>query len=61
MQNGSPIAFINKTLSMKHQTLSAYDKEMFVVLFIVKKWHYFLVGRHFTIRIDHKPLKYLLE
>ena len=61
MQSGHLIAFISKALSMKHQALSAYDKEMSAVLFVVKKWHYFLIRRHFTIRTDHKPLKYLLE
>ena len=61
MQQCHPVAFISKALSSKHQALSAYDKEMFAILFAVKKWHFYLVGRHFTIRTDHQPLKYLLE
>ena len=61
MQKGHPIAFISKALSSKHQSLSVYDKEMFAILFAVKKWQHFLMGRHFTIRTDHKPLKYLME
>ena len=61
MQKGHPLAFINKALSVAHQGLSAYDKEMMAILFAVKKWHYFLVGRHFIIKTDHQPLKYMLE
>ena len=61
MQQGHPIAFISKALSPKHQSLSVYDKEMFAVLFAVKKWHHFLIRRHFIIKTDHQPLKYLLE
>ena len=61
MQQGHPLAFISKALSPAHQSLSAYDKEMMAILFAVKKWHHFLVGRHFIIRTDHQPLKYLLE
>ena len=61
MQQGHPIAFICKALSPKHQSLPVYDKEMFAVLFVVKKWHHFLIGRHFIIKTDHQPLKYLLE
>ena len=61
MQRGHPVAFISKALSGKHQAMSAYDKEMFAILFAVKKWQHFLRGRHFIIRIDHQPLKYLLE
>ena len=61
IQEGHPIAFISKALAAKHQALSAYDKEMFVILFVVKKWHYYLVGRHFTIRTYHQPLRYLMQ
>ena len=53
MQQGHPIVFISKALSPKHQSLSVYDKEMFAVLFAVKKWHHFLIGRHFIIKTDH--------
>ena len=61
MQKGHPLAFINKALSSTHQALSVYDKEMMAILFAVKKWHYFLIGRHFVIQIDHQPLRYLME
>ena len=37
MQKGHPIAFISKALAAKHRALSAYDKEMFDILFAVKK------------------------
>lgn len=60
LQQGHPIAFISKVLSKKHQSLSVYDKQLFAVLFAVKKWHQFLVGRHFVIKTDHKPLKFLI-
>ena len=46
-QAGRPIAFYNKALAPKHQVLPAYEKEMVVVLSIVKKWHAYLVGKHF--------------
>ena len=34
---------------------------MLAIQFTVEKWYYFLVGRHFVIRKDHKPLKHLME
>ena len=37
MQQGHPITFISKSLSSKHKSLLAYDKEMFAILFTVKK------------------------
>jgi len=34
---------------------------MLGVLFAVKKWRQYLLGREFIIKTHHKPLKYLLE
>ena len=46
-QGGRPIAFFSKGLSPKHQVLSVYEKEMLAILATVKKWHAYLIGRHF--------------
>lgn len=32
---------------------------MLAALLAVKKWHPYLVGRHFIIKIDHQSLKFL--
>lgn len=34
---------------------------MFAILFAVKKWNQYLMDRHFKIRTDRQPLKFLLE
>lgn len=60
-QKEKPVAFFSKFLGVKHQALSIYEKEMLVVLLVVKKWHFYLVGRPFIIKIDHQSLKFLLE
>lgn len=57
MQEGHPIAYWSKALSLKDQALSTYEKELMAVL----KWRYYLLGRHFIIKTDHQSLKYLLE
>ena len=46
-QLGRPVAFFSKALSMKHQALSVYEKEMLAILLAVKKWNSYLMGRHF--------------
>lgn len=62
IQNGHPIAYISKMLSPQHQKLPTYyDKEMFAILFAVKKWEKYLMGRHFIIRTNHQPLKFLMN
>lgn len=61
VQNGHPIAYISKMFAPQHQSLSAYDREMFAILLAVKKWEQYLMGRHFIIRTDNQPLKFLIE
>ncbi|KAF7119456.1 hypothetical protein RHSIM_Rhsim13G0234900 [Rhododendron simsii] len=61
MQEGHPIAFISKALAPKHLGLSTYEKELMAVVYAVKKWGHYLLGRHFIIRTDHFSLKYLLD
>jgi len=61
MQEGHPIAHFSKALAQKHQILSAYEKELMVVVLGVEKWRPYLLGRRFVIKTDHFSLKYLLE
>ncbi|GJS13679.1 transposon ty3-G gag-pol polyprotein [Tanacetum coccineum] len=60
-QNGHPIAYISKTLSFKHQSLSTYKKEFLAALLTLEKWRGYLLDRHFIIKTDHFSLKYLLD
>ena len=60
-QEGHPIAYLSKTLSPKHQSLSTYEKEFLVVLMALNKWKGYLLDRHFKIKTDHFSLKFLLD
>ncbi|KAD1183178.1 hypothetical protein E3N88_43191 [Mikania micrantha] len=60
MQEGHPIAFISKALSVKQLSLSVYEKELLAILMAVKQWHHYLLPRKFIIKTDQKSLKYLL-
>ena len=60
-QAGKPLAYFNKALAHQHQVLSVYKNEMLVLLAVVKKWHAYLVSRHFRIKTNHFSLKFLLD
>jgi len=60
-QEGHPIAFVSKKLGPKWQQLSVYEKELLAIVFAVKKWEQYLIGRPFIIKTDQKSLKHLLE
>ena len=60
-QGGCPMAYFSKGLSPKHKVLSVYEREMMAILVVVKKWHAYLLSRHFQIKTDRLSLKFLLE
>lgn len=61
LQQGHPIAYISKALSQTRRSGSAYERELYAILFAVKKWEHYLKPKAFVIRTDHRSLKYLLD
>ncbi|XP_019451750.1 PREDICTED: uncharacterized protein LOC109353842 [Lupinus angustifolius] len=61
MQHHHPIAYISRALSLQHQSLSTYEKELMAEVFVVQKWRHYLLNRHFVINTDHSNLKYMLD
>lgn len=44
IQHGQPIAYLSKLLSLQHQALSVYDKELLALVLAVTKWQQYLLG-----------------
>lgn len=42
MQEGHPLAFINKPFSPRQQALFVYEREMLAILHAVTKWRHYL-------------------
>jgi hypothetical protein len=61
MQEGRPLAFESRPLKGKELHKPIYEKEMMEILHALKKWHPYLIGRHFKVKKDHDSLKYFLE
>ena len=61
MQEGRPIAFESRPIKGKNLHKPIYEKEMLAILHALKKWHPYLMGRHFKVKTDHDSLKYFLE
>jgi hypothetical protein len=61
MQDGRPLAFEIQPLKGKDLHKPIYEKEMMAILHSLKKWHPYLIGRHFMVKTNHDSLKYFLE
>ena len=63
LEDGSerPIAFASRSLAPAEKKYSQLDKEGLGIVFGVKRFHQYLVGCHFTILLDHKPLQHSFQ
>lgn len=57
-ENGQekPIACVSRTLMPNEKSFATVDKEALAIVFGVRKFAQYLMGRQFTIKTDHKPL-----
>ena len=53
------IAYYSRHLSVTEQNYSNTEKECLAVVNAVKHFRPYLLGRHFTLIVDHQPLEYL--
>jgi hypothetical protein len=60
-QDGHPIAYMSKPLSVRHRGLSTYEKECLAILMAVEQWRPYLHAGEFLIRTDQKSLIHLEE
>jgi transposase InsO family protein len=56
-----PVICVSKKLSDTQQRWSATKRELYALVWSVKRLRQYLLGRHFIARVDHKPLVALLK
>lgn len=61
LQQQHPVAFFSWKLSALRQQVSTYARELLAIMEAVRKWRHYLLGMEFTIRIDHRSLRKLLN
>ncbi|GKF91014.1 ty3-gypsy retrotransposon protein, partial [Tanacetum coccineum] len=59
MQKGHPLCYFSWKLRPRMRLAVTYQKELFAIVEAIYKWRHYLLGRHFTIRTDHRSLKEL--
>ena len=56
-----PIGFASRSLSVVQRNYSQLEKEALAIVFEAQRFHFYLVGHHFELVTDHKPLLALLH
>lgn len=59
MQYGSPICYHSKNIINAIINYPTYDKELYSLVQIEKKWKHYLMGEKMIIYTNHQSLQYL--
>ena len=60
-QNGFVICYESRKLKEHEKNYATHDLELAAIVYALKKWRHYLMGRRFELRTDHNVLKYLFD
>ena len=61
MQEGRVVRYARKQLKVHERNYPTHDLELAAIVFALKSWRHYLLGKQFELFTDHKSLKYLFS
>jgi hypothetical protein len=59
MQDGRVIAYISRKMRRHEENYAMHDLELLAIVYALKVWRHYLVGRKFELRTDHYGLQHI--
>lgn len=59
MQGGRPVCYHSNVFHGTVLNYPTYNNDIYVMVQVVKKWNYYLMGKEIVIRTYHQLLQYL--
>ena len=60
-QNGRPVAFFSRTLSVSEKNHSTVEKEAQAIVEACRKWNHYLIGNHFKLLTDQRSVAFMFD
>ena len=61
LQQGKPIAYASRSLSISERNYAQIEKELLAIVFSCTKFHQYIYGFHTKVQTDHKPLEVIFK
>ena len=61
MQDNDVVCYELRNLKDHENNYATHDLELATIVYALKMWRHYLMGKKFELRIDHYGLKYLFD
>ena len=61
IQDGHPVAYESKKLNRAQQNYSTYERELFAIIYALRKWRHYLCGAQFEIVFYHESIRWFMN
>ena len=57
-QSSHPVSLHSETFNNTFRRYSTYEKDLYAIAQVIKKWKHYILGKEMVILTDHNPLQF---